>query len=134
MKITVIRDVFDDTSTEGKLYVNDVFECFTLEPPNKPNIDPIAPKGCIPCGTYPVTITFSGHFQRDMPLVENVPNFSEIRIHQGNFPSSTEGCCCVGETQGKDEILQSVAAFNPLFDKIKSAIDAGDPVKIEYTK
>ena len=134
MKITVVRKTFDELCTMGEMSVDGDFECFTLEPPNQPDIDPVAPKGCIPAGEYPVTITFSGHFQRDMPLVNNVPDFTEIRIHPGNVPSNTEGCCLVGETQGRDQILQSVAAFEPLFAKIKGAIDAGDTVTIEYVE
>ena len=132
MKITVTRQIFDDACTMGTMTVDGNFECYTLEPPNQPGIDPIALKGCIPLGVYPVTITFSGHFQRDMPLVNDVPNFSEIRIHPGNVPSNTEGCCLVGEAQGRDAILQSVSAFEPLFAKIKAALDSGDTVSIEY--
>jgi len=132
MNLTVTRQIADNECTIGQMSVDGIFECYTLEPPPLPNIDPIAPKGCIPPGTYNVTITFSGHFQRDMPLVNDVPNFSEIRIHPGNFPANTEGCCCVGETSGKDQILQSVAAFEPLFAKIKTAIDSGDTVRITY--
>ena len=134
MKITVIRQIFDDACTMGTMSVDDIFQCYTLEPPNKPGIDPIAPKGCVPLGIYGVSITFSPHFNRDMPLINDIPNFEDVRIHMGNFPSNTEGCCLVGETQGKDAILQSVAAFDPLFTKIQDAINSGDTVTIEYTK
>ena len=134
MKLQVIRQVFDDACTIGTMTVDGEFQCYTLEPPIQAGIDPVAPKGAIPCGIYTVSITFSGHFQRDMPLVNGVPNFSEIRIHPLNFPSQTEGCCGVGVSKGKDEIMQSVAAFNPLFAKIKAAIDSGEIVTIEYTK
>ena len=133
MKITVTRKIFDDECTIGTMNVDGVFECYTLEPVTRPEgSEKVFGKTAIPYGEYNVTLTFSGHFQRDMPLVNDVPNFDEIRIHPGNFPSNTEGCCCVGESMGKDQILQSVVAFEPLLIKIKSAIDSGDKVTIEY--
>jgi len=135
MQIQVTRQTFTDDSTEGVLTVDGVFECYTLEPTTRPDeSEKVFGKTAIPLGIYPVSISYSGHFQRDMPLVNNVPNFSEIRIHPGNFPANTEGCCLVGEVQGKDQIYKSVAAFEPLFTKIKNAISRGDSVTIEYKK
>lgn len=134
MKITVTRQLFDDECTIGTMTIDGSFECYTLEPPIQAGIDPIAMKGAVPLGVYGVSITFSPHFNRDMPLINGIPNFEDVRIHMGNFPSNTEGCCLVGETQSKDAILQSVAAFNPLFDKIQAAINSGDTVTIEYVQ
>ena len=133
MKIQVLRQIFDDECSIGTMSVDGEFECYTLEPMTRaPDAEKIFGKTAIPYGTYNVTITFSGHFQRDMPLVNDVPNFDEIRIHPGNVPSNTEGCCLVGEAQAKDSILQSVAAFEPLLAKIVAALGAGDAVSIEY--
>lgn len=135
MKLIVTRKIFDDSCTIGTMTVDDVFECYTLEPTTRPDGSPkIFGKTAIPCGTYTVSITFSGHFQRDMPLVNDVPGFSEIRIHPGDVPANTEGCCLVGEHQGKDTILQSIAAFEPLLAKITAAINNGEPVTITYQK
>ena len=135
MKLKVARQIFDDQCTIGTMTVDGVFECYTLEPMTRPDGAPkVFGKTAIPCGIYRVTITFSGHFQRDMPLVNDVPDYDEIRIHPGNDPANTEGCCLVGEEREQDAILHSVAAFEPLFAKIKSAIDSGDEVTIEYTK
>ena len=92
MKLQVTRQIYDDACTMGTMSVDGAFQCYTLEPPTQAGIDPIAMKGAIPVGAYGVTITFSGHFQRDMPLVNDVPNFDEIRIHPGNVPANTEGC------------------------------------------
>lgn len=134
MKITVTREIFDDQCSIGSMDVDDKPQCYTLEPMTRPEgAEKVFGKTAIPYGKYPVTITFSGHFQRDMPLVNNVPGFDEIRIHPGNWPSNTEGCCLVGVTKGVDMVGNSVAAFEPLFTKIKSSIDSGDTVTIEYT-
>ena len=133
MKIQVTRQIFDDESTLGTMTVDSEFQCYTLEPMTRPaGAQKIPGKTAIPYGLYNVEITFSPHFNRDMPLLDSVPNFEDVRIHPGNWPSNTEGCCLVGEQEGKDAILNSVAAFDPLFVKIKAAIDSGDTVTIDY--
>lgn len=133
MKIQVTRQIFDDESTLGTMTVDGEFQCYTLEPMTRPvGAQKVPGKTAIPYGLYNVEITFSPHFNRDMPLLDNVPDFEGVRIHSGNLPIDTDGCCLVGEKEGKDVILQSVAAFDPLFAKIKAAIDSGDTVTIDY--
>jgi hypothetical protein len=51
-----------------------------------------------------------------------VPNFTGIRIHPGNVAADTEGCILVGQTEGKDFIGNSRAAFKPLFAKLEAAL------------
>jgi hypothetical protein len=134
MKIEVIRTKFDDTCSIGEMLVDGSHECYTLEPVTRPaDAEKIFGKTAIPYGTYPVTVSFSGHFQRDMPLLVGVPNFSEVRIHPGNYASNTEGCCLVGEGESADAITQSVAAFDALWPKIRDAVANGEEVTITYT-
>ena len=133
MKLKVVRQPSDDTCTLGELFVNDEHECYTLEDVVRPEGSPkVFGQTAIPYGTYSVSITFSPHFQRDLPLLANVPDFEGVRIHPGNTAADTEGCLLVGEGAGRDEILRSVAAFNQLFPKIRDAIDNGEEVIIEY--
>lgn len=135
MKLQVIRQEFDDICTIGTMTINGVFECYTLEPVVRPvDAEKIPNKTAIPYGTYQVTITYSPHFKRDMPLVNNVPNFEGVRIHSGNWAADTEGCCLVGGTKSKDAIFKSSAEFTSLFSKIKSALDFGEAITIEYIK
>ena len=49
----------------------------------------------IPVGTYPVSVTFSPRFQRNLPLIGNVPGRSGIRIHRGTKPEHSKGCILV---------------------------------------
>lgn len=85
----------------------------------------------IPAGTYNVVITPSQRFKRDLPMVENVPGFQGIRIHPGNTAEDTDGCILVGKAKGPDSVTDSRAAFNELFPKIKTALDAGETVTLE---
>jgi Steigviridae/Suoliviridae L,D-carboxypeptidase/transpeptidase len=123
MDLRLEREFFDDQSTIGALYVNNVMSCYTLELPyddgrNVPDQD------CIPYGTYPVITDFSPHFGRRMPHVMNVPSRSEIRIHPANCPAQILGCIAVGtyEPSHPDWISSSMAAFTALFQQIDYAI------------
>jgi len=133
MKIEVVRNPSDDTCTLGEMLVDDAHECYTLEPIMRPDgAEKVFGKTAIPLGTYAVTVTFSEHFQCDMPLLVGVPDFEGVRIHWGNVAANTEGCCLVGEEQSRDAILQSRAAFDQLFPKIRDAVSRGEPVSITY--
>jgi len=84
MKIEVIRHTFTERSTIGSLYLNGKFECYTLEDVVRVG-EKVPGATAIPEGIYPVQITFSNRFKRDLPLLLNVPNFDGIRIHTGNY-------------------------------------------------
>lgn len=131
MNIKVLRDVFSGKSTGSQISVDGVHQCFGLEPAvAEPPIKPRA----IPEGTYRVTVRWSQKHKRNVPHVENVPDFQDIEIHIGNFPKDTEGCLLVGESRGEDFVGNSGVAFHDFFDKITKAIDAGESVDITYTK
>ncbi len=119
MDLKVIRKQFTDKSTIGDLFVNDQFECFTLEDV----VRPIKIKGmtAIPAGMYEVVINFSARFNKLLPLLLNVPNFDGIRIHPGNTDKDTEGCILVGQTKNVDFIGSSRVAFAALFNKLQAA-------------
>lgn len=132
MKLTVIRDQRDDVCTIGQLCVDGAPECYTLEDIVRPDGAPkVFGQTAIPAGTYQVVITFSPHFQRELPLLVNVPDFEGVRIHPGNTAADTEGCILVGVDRLADSIGHSVIAFDNLFPKIQAAIAAGDTVILD---
>lgn len=115
--------------TEGKLYVENVFECYTLEDKDRrleEGNEKVQNATAIPRGTYEVVITYSNRFKREMPLLLNVPGFTGIRIHSGNTSEDTEGCILVGDRNSKEDdnfIGASRIAYNRLFEKLKNAKD-----------
>jgi hypothetical protein len=124
-----------ERSTIGEIYVNGVYECVTLELPNLFNKKENVPqKCCIPMGAYQVVVTMSNRFKREFPEILGVPERLGIRIHAGNEPSETSGCVLVGQERGRDRIIKSIAAFNPLFEKIKDAIARGEKVEIKISE
>lgn len=122
MELELQRIKFDTASCEGFLLVDGESGLFTLELPVKDGL----PGSAIPQGRYPVVVTFSPKFDRDMPLLTDIPGRSEIRIHWGNDPHDTEGCILVGKTLGHDFIGSSRLAFNELWAKIEAPARAGE--------
>ncbi len=119
MKLLLKRIHRTDVSTIGELYVDGVFECYTLEDIERDV--KIKSETAISKGTYKVIITMSNRFKRLLPLLMNVPNFEGVRIHSGNTNHDTEGCILVGQTRSKDFIGKSRKAFDNLFKKMQKA-------------
>ena len=119
MLIEVKRFEFKDTHTVGKMYVDGVYECYTLEDAIR-NGTKIIGKTAIPIGEYKLIVDASARFKQDMPHILDVPNFTGVRIHSGNTSADTDGCILVGTSwNGKDFIGNSKIAYKKLFDKLK---------------
>lgn len=132
MKLQLKREPSDSACTIGKLSIDGAGFCWTLEDVVRSG-PKVFGKTAIPAGTYQVVITYSPHFQRDLPLLVNVPGFEGVRIHPGNTAADTEGCILVGMDRLADSIGHSRIAFDALFPKIQAAIVAGESVSIEVS-
>jgi len=118
MNLRIERDIFTVSSSTGRLYLDGTFFCVTLEPTARPAGIKVPGKTAIPEGIYPVKMQFSPHFNTETPHVLNVPDFSEIEMHVGNYPSDTEGCTLLGTQRGRDIIFNSKSAVEALYGKI----------------
>lgn len=124
MDLALKRRWLTEASTVGELYVDGVRECFVLEDRYRPPGEAKVPGAtCIPCGVYLVRITHSPKFERDLPLVLDVPGFEGVRIHPGNYPTDTEGCLLPGRDRLPDAVQGSRLAFVDLFAKLQGASD-----------
>jgi hypothetical protein len=133
MKLKVLREEFSEHSTIGKLYVNGIFECYTLEDVVRPDGVKVFGETAIPRGIYKVIVDLSNRFKRLLPLLIGVSQFEGIRIHPGNTDKDTHGCILVGTSKQKDFIGNSRGAFNSFFPKLQAAIAKGEEVTIEIT-
>lgn len=131
MRLRLDRFERTSRSTIGKLYVDDVFACFTLEDPVRPYGIKIPGATAIPAGTYRVQITWSPRFKVRMPILIGVPNFSGVRIHPGNFAEDTDGCILVGNTRDGDMIGESRKAYQALFAVMQEALKEGEDIFID---
>jgi hypothetical protein len=132
MKMQLISDPSSAECTIGKLSIDGVFFCYTLEDTvRKIKIPGVT---AIPAGTYEVIINNSGKFGKPMPLLLDVPNFKGIRIHIGNTAKDTEGCILVGYEKGLGAIYKSKDAYNDLYERLKKAMNESEKVTIEIVR
>lgn len=129
MILTVRRKHGTIGFTHGKLYIDDVLFCDTIEDQERDVKIPGAT--AIACGHYQVVVTMSNRFKRRLPLLLNVCNFEGVRIHSGNTAKDTEGCILVGEYLAESYVKNSRVVFNKLFARIDEALKRGEVVTIE---
>lgn len=141
MKIQVKRVALKDTYTIGKMSINGVYECDTLEDVvrdlNKDgDLDDagetkVYGETAIPFGTYKVVLSYSNRFQRVLPEILGVKGFEGIRIHGGNTAKDTHGCILVGKNTEVGKVTQSQDTLTKLFGKIDKAVMNKEKITIE---
>jgi hypothetical protein len=133
-ELKLVRDTYSQFSTQGQLYINGVWECFTIECPR------VSYQGshiCIPEGTYPIIKYDSPTHGPDTPLLQNIPGRTEIEIHSSNYavdPSTKKvyllGCIALGTEKDPDVVYNSKVAVAALLAKI----DWSKPIQIIVTE
>ena len=139
MNITVLRHTSEGGATLGKLYIDGIFACHTLEDELR-EVEgmPVAEwkvKGAtaIPAGTYRVSLENSGRFGPDTLTINDVPGFTAIRMHAGNTAADTEGCLLLG-MQATDVSLiggTSRPAVALVKGEVQRALERGESVLID---
>lgn len=134
MKLTLKRIALRPTYTIGKLYIDDVYFCDTIEDTvrdlNKNGKfdngeKKVHSKTAIPYGIYEIKWTYSPRFKKYTPQLMNVPSFEGIRIHAGNTSADTEGCLILGKNKQVGKVLNSRATINKFYQIIKEACSNG---------
>lgn len=111
------RIAFKKDYTIGRLYVNGVYFCDTLEPKWRnyaAGEKKVYGKSAIPEGEYIFTKHYStkrGFFVLEL---HGVPNFLNVQIHPGNTAADTKGCILVGKNLVKGKVLKSMSTFESL--------------------
>ena len=148
MKLQVVRTQFGTDATNGLLFVDGLFECYTLE--DQYQAVKVMHETCIPEGTYDIKFRTVGGFHEKykkrygndhygMLHLQDVPNFTYILIHQGNSDEHTSGCLILGETQQDLDLSDdgfighSGVAYKKLYKKVAKELLLGKSVTIEYT-
>jgi len=129
MKITVKRVALRENYTIGKMSIDGVAFCETLEDKvrdlnkdgdlDEPGETKVFGETAIPFGTYKVELSMSPKFKKVLPRILNVKGFEGILIHPGNIPEHTHGCILVGKNTIKGGLTDSKATFDLLMAKIK---------------
>ena len=153
MKLDVVRTQFGSDASNGMLFIDGVFECYTLE--DEVRDVKVMHETAIPLGEYEIKYrTVGGWFTREkarydkkfgagwfkgMLELQDVPNFTYVLIHSGNTDESTSACLLLGNTQqdldmGKDGFIgSSRLAYESFYPKVRDALDAGEKVTIKYS-
>ena len=148
MKLQVVRTQLGKDATNGLLFIDGLFECYTLE--DQYQAVKVMHETCIPEGTYDIKFRKTGGFHSKyseryknahygMLHIQDVPNFTYILIHTGNTDEHTSGCLIVGETQQDLEVSKdgfigsSTVAYKKMYSKVATQLLQGKDVTIEYT-
>ena len=142
MELLVDRYNSESDYTDGLLFIDCEFECYTLEDEGR-NIK-VYGETRIADGRYKIEFRTEGgfnerykgkfDFHKGMLWVKDVPNFEYILIHIGNDDDDTAGCLLVGSTADKDKgfIGASGNAYKDMYPKVASALLSGEDVYITY--
>lgn len=120
-QLVLKRVAYCGTYTIGKLYLDGVYFCDTLEDTVRDlsKESKVPGQTAIPAGTYKVVVTPSPRFKRLLPRLLNVPHFDGILIHRGNTPADTSGCILVGENKEKGKVINSTYYEERLVELLK---------------
>jgi len=149
MKLEVKRFQFGKDATNGLLFIDGKFECYTLEDEYR-DVKKMH-ETCIPEGEYDIIFRKVGGFHtkytsrygamhKGMLWLQDVPGFEYILIHTGNTDEHTSGCLILGDTQTDLDVTfngmvgSSANAYKKMYPKVASALEKGEKVTIKYSK
>lgn len=131
MQIVIWRKYRKAEYTIGRMYIDGVFFCNTLEDTDRGlmqgmNVGEILNtkvqgQTAIPVGDYKIQRTYSPRFKKLMPQIQNVKGFTGVRIHAGNTAKDTEGCPLVGDNTIKGALTNSRKRYNQFDTKLQVA-------------
>jgi hypothetical protein len=152
MRLTVKRFADNGDTTLGILYVDGIFQCFTVE--DEERATKVKGETRVPDGVYKVALRKEGGFHnkytkkygamhKGMLCIFNQPgwkiekdgmSFQYILIHTGNTDEHTMGCLLLNDAVSGSTFTgsSSVNAYKKLYPIIASEIERGGEVSIEY--
>lgn len=150
MKLLLRRIFKGPRYTIGKLFINGVYECDTLEDQDRGltsqmSLEEIKAKKvywvtAIPTGTYSINMTtvspkfkdraWAKPYKGILPRLENVKGYEGVLIHVGNKAEDTLGCILVGENKVKGQVINSTATFYKLMTVLLKAQSAGEVIEL----
>lgn len=131
--ITVLRYMHDDTTTVGLLYIENTFQCYTLEDTYhqvKVPGDTRVPAGIYQVGFSKEETSLTKKYRDLYPdwftyhiEIMNVPEFSSIYIHNGGDYRDTEGCLLVSDSlsagSSSTVLTNSKNTFKRIYQKLE---------------
>lgn len=138
MEIKVVRSVHNDTSTLGKMFINDEFYAYTCEDTVRnlggDTSKKIKDQTAIDAGRYEVVLSFSEHFQKYLPLLLNVSCFEGVRIHGGNTAEDSRGCILIGANSDMKSTISNCASKVANLVAILKGVEKTEKIWIEIVE
>ena len=152
MKLRLERKWPKETYTIGRLDVDGIFFCNTLEDRDRGlkqtdseayiKSRKVYGETAIPKGTYGVAMNVTSPkysasawywklCQGKVPRLLSVKGFDGILVHTGSTALDTLGCILVGKNTKVGQLTESKATFEKLYKKMKAAYDKGEEITIE---
>ncbi len=135
--ITLRRTFRYALSTKGEMEI-DGKRIYTLEPTWRDleqGEQKVAGKTAVPAGTYRITLYYSPRHRRTVPLLHDVPGFSYVEIHPGNYPEDSEGCILPGlgtvECGGCHWVMSSLKALSIIMQHLRHELRKGNSLALE---
>ena len=151
MKIVIKREVYRETYTIGKLYIDNEFFCNTLEDRDRGltsemslieiNGRKVMHETAIPSGTYEVSLDYvSPKFSQypyymevcggRLPRLLDVKGFSGVLIHVGTNASHSSGCILVGNNTSIGQLSNGKKVFKELYKRLLDAKKEGKKIML----
>lgn len=135
MEILLQRTKKTEDYTEGKLFVDGVYVCDTIEDAER-GLDQsmseeeitekkVYEKTAIPTGRYKVTIDWSNKFGKMLIHILNVKGFDGIRVHSGNSAGDSFGCVLVGLRTSNGWVSSSRKTYAILHKMVEDGLKNG---------
>lgn len=144
MRVTLRRIAFKDKYTIGRLYINGVYFCDTIEDKDRGLYDwqsveyilekKIKHETAIPYGMYKLLWSYSSKYKRLMPEITGVKGFSGIRVHSGNTAEHSSGCVLLGYNKKAGMVLDSRKVCKKFDEIVEGYYKKGEPMTFEITK
>lgn len=135
MEILLQRTNKTNDYTEGKLFVDDVYVCDTIEDCDRGlnqsmSEEEIASKKvygktCIPTGRYKVVIDWSNKYGKMLIHILNVKGFDGIRIHSLNSAADSLGCIGPGLKTAPGWVSNSRKTYAILHKMVEDGLKNG---------
>lgn len=146
MKLTLFEIASTKNSTASLLSIDGTPFCMVVE--DGPRDKKVKHETRIPAGIYQVEQRKEGKFFNQyskrfkhsfVPELLNVPGFTGILIHIGNFVSDTSGCLLVNRWVGLGvdcnfSGMDSTSAYKSLYNILAIEFEHGEKVEIEVIR
>ena len=137
--VKIIRVAQGKNSTLSHLYFDNLFVCYLLEDPIRP--EKIPGITCIPEGEFRLQFNTSTpmhkrytqrfpHMHRGMIEITGIPEYSLVFIHIGNDHTQTAGCPLTGaywrKLNGDYQVTKSEEAYRKVYPRLVEQIEQGN--------